>query len=229
MGNLGDLGQLLGALDSVAQVVRRLRSGARNQTVEIGAVGEDGPIKKILTDNTTGMKSKTAHVGSIDERLKYIIDLTRKGKRNPRVQLLVAKILSRKCDGVWCVKEKDYGAEIKLIFQAVRNQVRYLMDPRGIDKFQHPIRTWGTFHSGDCDDFTSLLAALLEAAGYTTKLRIVSVKPSPPRAWSHILILVGLPPRAPTRWIPLDASVDKPAGWYPKERINAHKDYDIPA
>jgi hypothetical protein len=45
--------------------------------------------------------------------------------------------------------------------------------------------------------------------------------------WSHILVLVGLPPSNPTGWLPLDASMAQPAGWYPpKSIIEKTKDFD---
>lgn len=234
--SLAGLAKILTSLHGLFDGVEQIRSARAKlindyrlgDVVSAPAASRTVGIRKLLTENQTGMSAKTAQVRTIDERLEHIIDLVRKGKRNPRVRLLAAKILNRKCNGQWCIKEKDYPNEIKAIFNAVRSQVRYMMDARGVDQFQSPARTWGTFHGGDCDDFTSLLCALLESAGYHCKLRVVSVKPAPKGDWSHILALVGLPPRAPTRWVPLDASVNQPPGWYPTSRISGFKDYDIP-
>jgi transglutaminase-like putative cysteine protease len=94
--------------------------------------------------------------------------------------------------------------------------VRYTRDVSGIDTYQTPQRTlaWGI---GDCDCLSILLAALLESVGYPVKLRVMETKGA--GTWSHILPLVGMPPTDPTRWMPLDASVDEPAGWYPPKSI----------
>jgi hypothetical protein len=78
-----------------------------------------------------------------------------------------------------------------------------------------------------CDDYTITMGAALQSIGYPVKLRIVQTKGS--QDFNHIFLLAGLPPRAPTKWIPLDASVDKPAGWHPPHRMLARiKDYDVP-
>lgn len=345
------------------------------------AAAKQTPRSGTRTDPWSNLTATTEYVGDIDGRVQHIIKLIRKGKRSPRIQLAVSKLLNRKCGGKWCIAEKDHKAEIKEIFRWCRSQVRYLADPRGVDTFRSPERTLFDFHGGDCfvagtlvlrddyqlvpveslrvgnriwglnkwstvsqtwdrgvrptwtimlnnggsmrltpehkvwvqdesglrrvtvsnlgtgdrlirpdripfgakratkradgkrpkslavksvirdgqeahcydfetddhmvwlpevdwttsqcDDISStlstLLAIALETAGYETRLRVIAVKPSPPQAYSHILVLVGLPQRAPEKWMPLDASVDKPAGWYPKDKVSGFKDYRIPA
>ena len=179
-------------------------------------------------------KVTRAAVRSIDERVQYIIGVARRGKRDPAVQQTVASILNRKCGfGQWCIKEKDEAGEVRAVFAFVRSKMRYMKDPRGVDVFRSPRRSAtsverGGFAGGDCDDFTAALCAYLEAAGYHTKMRVMAIKPDGPRSFSHIIALVGLPARKPSKWVPLDASVDKPAGWYPQSRVSGYKDFDVP-
>lgn len=130
----------------------------------------------------------------------------------------------------WCVPEKSWKHEPVAIFNTVRSMVRYTRDIQNVDTYQHPLRTleWG---GGDCDDYSSLLAALLTAVGYPVKLHIMETKNLQGKRegdWNHISILVGIPPRAPTQWLPLDGSLKQPAGWYPpKHMIYKVKSYKI--
>lgn len=130
----------------------------------------------------------------------------------------------------WCVPEKSWKHEPIAIFNTVRAMVRYTRDIQNVDTYQHPLRTleWG---GGDCDDYSSLLAALLGAVGYPVKLHIMETKNLQGKRegdWNHILILVGVPPRAPSQWLPLDGSLNQPAGWYPpKHMIYKTKSYKI--
>lgn len=63
----------------------------------------------------------------------------------------------------------------------------------------------------NCDEGSVLLGSMILAIGGQVKLRVIQAKGA--STWSHVYLLVGLPPGAPTRWVPLDWSVRKPAGW----------------
>lgn len=90
------------------------------------------------------------HGGTIDQRVARIIRMARAGKRSARIQLLTAKTLNRKCNGEWCIAEKDHPKEIKAIFAMIRSKMRYMSDPRGVDTFRHPVRSIDDFNGGDC-------------------------------------------------------------------------------
>ncbi|MEK6683896.1 MAG: transglutaminase-like domain-containing protein [Nitrospirota bacterium] len=131
----------------------------------------------------------------------------------------------------WCVPEKNWRSECEAIFEAVRSHIRYTRDIEGIDTYQHPVRTleWG---GGDCDDYTIVLASMLKSVGYPVKARTMEQRRTPNGQrvgqWGHILLIVGVPPQKPGGWLPLDASVDKPAGWYPpKQMIYRTQDFDL--
>jgi len=131
----------------------------------------------------------------------------------------------------WCVPEKNWKREVVSVFEAVRANIRYVRDIANVDTYQHPKRTleWG---GGDCDCYTIALCSMLLSIGYPVKLRVMETKhPTTGRragTWNHILMLVGLPPRGPTSWLPLDASLDKNPGWYPpKSMIYRVKDFPI--
>lgn len=155
------------------------------------------------------MRAKTVLVEGIDEKIELIKKEIERGKREPVIRELVARILARKVDGEWAVKEKDWEAEVKALFNYVKNAVRYTRDIYAIDTFQRAIRTL-QLNIGDCDDQVILLGSMLQAAGYPIALKVVDTKGY---GWDHIYLLVGLPPISPVRWVPLDTTVDKPPGW----------------
>lgn len=77
-----------------------------------------------------------------------------------------------------------------------------------------------------CDDYSIVLASMLQSVGYPVKLRVIRTKDADD--WNHIYVLVGLPPRQPTEWISLDGSVEKAAGWEaPKDIIAEIRDFSV--
>lgn len=180
-----------------------------------------------------GMAMRERVVRNIGDKIRELRRLARVDqhrdaegqKRAASLRQVVMSILSRKCGGAWCVPEKNWKQEVVAIFSAVRAQVRYMRDIRNKDTFQHPLYTW-QHRAGDCDDYGILLAALFTLAGYPVKFRVVKTKEA--SDWDHIYVVVGLPPRSPTQWMPLDASVSKPAGWEAPDAIIAErKDFPV--
>ncbi len=115
-----------------------------------------------------------------------------------------------------CVPEKDYDAEIRALFTAVRDAnsdlaLRYTRDHVEVDQY-HSAEKLLALKGGDCDDGTILLGSMLRAVGYPIRLRVIQDNAS--TTWSHIYLLVGTPPMGPSRWIALDWSAPgEPPGW----------------
>lgn len=173
-----------------------------------------------------GMTVKTHTVRNINERVGFIVHMIQKGRDDPEVRRFTTEAITKKCGKRWCIDEGEYEAEVKAVFDHIREHVRYVRDTHGKDLFQHPRRTL-EFKSGDCDDYTSLVAACLQSIGYPMRVRVI--RTTKDRTWSHIYALVGLPPRGPTKWVPLDASIAKPAGWEaPASMIADRKDFKVP-
>lgn len=81
-----------------------------------------------------------------------------------------------------------------------------------------------------CDDYVILTAALLQSVGYAVRMRVIQTKDAPD--FNHIYLMVQLPKGAPHagRWVALDASVDRPAGWEaPKSIIKRVRDFEVAA
>lgn len=205
------IGMSLGAVRSLSKAF------SKEEDVNLGDdeayEGEGAPRAKIRT------------VRNINERVAYIIEKIRSGRDNPNVRLFTVRIVSQKCGKNFCIAERDYWGEVKAVFKAVRERVRYVRDTFGKDTFTS---AWRSLQSGggDCDDASIVIASMLQSLGYPVRLRIIRTTDSPD--WNHIFVLVGLPPGNPTKWVSLDASVDKPAGWHaPKSIIANTKDFEV--
>lgn len=105
----------------------------------------------------------------------------------------------------------DALGEIKALFEFCRDQVRYTRDPVGVELLQTPTRILRT-RSGDCDDKSTLLAALLRAIGHPARVafRAIAANPLFPGAYSHVYVVVThggkkialdpTPPRSRVGW-----------------------------
>jgi len=195
------------------------------RSVASGLSGIDESLKSIRT-NPTEPKGTVYKVGDdIESRVVQIRDQIRKGKVDPKIRQLTMAVINKKCGNKWCIPEKAWGREVGAIFGFIRSKVRYTRDVAGVDTFQHPVRTF-QFGGGDCDCIVIALAAMLQSVGYPVKLHLMHTKGAD--TWSHILLLVGLPPQNPTKWLALDGSVAQPAGWYPpREIIVKTKDFEV--
>lgn len=113
------------------------------------------------------------------------------------------------------VRQKDWVGEVRAIFNWVRDHIRYTRDINGVETLQTPLATM-ELGAGDCDDKTTLLAALLESIGHPT--RLVAAGYQAPRRYSHVY----LETRLGARWVPLDATLlDKPMGSIPAAPVLA--------
>jgi hypothetical protein len=166
-------------------------------------------------------KSTTFPVNNIDERVSYIRRRINEDSLKHEIREAAVMVLSRKCqtrDGVrWCQEPKDYAAEVIALYAAVQEAkspiaLRYVRDHAKVDQFTAANKLIH-LRGGDCDDGTILLGSMLLAVGYPIKMRVIQDKSA--SSWSHIYLLVGIPPGRSSRWIPLDWSVYpfKPAGW----------------
>lgn len=70
---------------------------------------------------------------------------------------------------VFLTPERDDAAEARAIFEYVRDHVRYVRDVYGLETLTTPGKVLQR-KTGDCDDQTALLCAMLESIGYCTRL-----------------------------------------------------------
>jgi hypothetical protein len=148
------------------------------QRVEI-ASGEDGTVQtlKAMADAVTG----------------------KEGAHNTDVRHLAMKIVTG-------LGNKDYEAEVRAIYDFMREKVRYTLDPRGLEWVQTPWYTLLVVGMGDCDDHATAIAALAISLGHGAGFRTVKGDKARPNEWSHVYPVVGIRERGKPRWIPIDTT-----------------------
>jgi len=91
--------------------------------------------------------------------------------------------------------EKDYGSEVRRVSNWIRQRVRYVRDPHGVETFTNPrlmvADAMRGRAAGDCDELVGLGAALLESLGHRTQFRVGGLGPRGP--WSHIWLAATTP------------------------------------
>lgn len=100
-------------------------------------------------------------------------------------------------DVVADVAPHDYPGELAAVFDWLKNSFRYVRDPYGLEMVQGPRETL-KIKSGDCDDLSTLSAAVLLSIGYPTRF---AVSGNGGGMWQHVWTEAMLPDG---RWIPLD-------------------------
>jgi transglutaminase-like putative cysteine protease len=110
---------------------------------------------------------------------------------------------------------KAYAAEVRALFEYVRDAIRYVRDIAGVETLQTPVATL-ELEAGDCDDKSALLAAMLESIGHPT--RFVAEGYRSPGHYSHVYLQT----RVGQQWLSLDPTVSTATvGWAPPRRAAA--------
>ena len=90
--------------------------------------------------------------------------------------------------------------EIAVLYRWVRDNIRYRKDPFGLEWVQSPERTVKE-RAGDCDDLTTLIAALAGSLGHAFKFRTVGATPE----WQqHVAAEIW----DGTHWVSLDPVIE---------------------
>jgi transglutaminase-like putative cysteine protease len=108
------------------------------------------------------------------------------------------------------VRPKDRFGEACALFDWVRDNVRYTRDIFRVELL-HSARRMLELQAGDCDDMTIVLGAMLVSTGHPVRLILAGFRPDRPHSYSHVYPEVNVA----GRWIPIDASADRPLGWNP--------------
>jgi len=135
------------------------------------------------------------------ETLKFMRALVRQSKRNHVVRQKTLEVV----DGL---HQKDYIGEAKRIHAFVRDYIRYVRDIRGVETLQTPEKTL-EIGQGDCDDKSTLVAAMLESIGHPTRFVAMGLNGNP---YSHVYVETKIG----NRWIGVETTEPVYFGWYPK-------------
>jgi len=175
--------------------------------------------RRLVQTPTTKPKQYKVESDNLDDRIDYIVDEINRGKRYEGTRRIAAQVLRKK------VRSKDWENEAKALFEWTRTNIRYTLDPDNVELFQSTERSM-ELGIGDCDDQAIVLSSLLQSVGIPAKLRVIGLKGS--KVFQHIYVLAGVPPHAPTKWLPLDASRQEAAGWeLPASERGLLRDYKI--
>lgn len=128
--------------------------------------------------------------------------IARKGKQTPLIRLTAASLVQN-------VQEKNWFAEIRVIFEYVKNNIRYTLDIDDVETLQDADFTMQNGY-GDCDDKCILLAAMLCSIGHPC--RFVAIGYSP-HEYCHVFVETR--GGGETNWIALDPTERVAMGWRP--------------
>lgn len=135
--------------------------------------------------------------------LRIMRDLSRAAIRDPRqgIRSLALRI-------VGALPARQWAKEVGALHQFVRDEIRYVRDPVGIESVATPEKTL-ELGQGDCDDKSTLLAALLESVGHPARFLAIGFNGGP---FSHVLVQTKIGPQ----WVSAETIVPVELGWHPK-------------
>lgn len=147
-----------------------------------------------------------------DATVRIIRQLIESGKRSLRIRRFAEWIVK-----LYEVAARDRVGEIAAIHDWAKKNVRYVQDPYRVEFVQTPERLLVT-RTGDCDDFTALVGALVESIGYPVDIKVVA-KPGR-REFHHVYPVAVIGAHS----VGLDASMPVPLG-YESPEIRRSKTY----
>ena len=121
-------------------------------------------------------------------------------KTHPTIRFVAQDVTSH-------LPQKDFNAEIDALYRFVQNCIRYVRDVNGVETIQTPLKTL-ELKSGDCDDKSTLLAALLQSIGFRTRFHAMGFRRN---TINHVLLEV----QHDGKWIPLETTEPVKMGWIP--------------
>lgn len=132
--------------------------------------------------------------------VRVMRQLVAEGKADPLVlRTAVALIVG--------VPTRDQRGEVAAIFDYVRGSVRYVRDPVGLESVADPATVLRRM-VGDCDDKSTLLAAMLESVGYPCRFVMAGYDGGD---FSHVYLQCHFS----GDWHDLDATELGPVGYAP--------------
>lgn len=132
--------------------------------------------------------------------VRHMRALVRENVRSPEILNAVASI-------IFLMPQHDQFAEVEAIFNFVRGQIRYMRDVVGVETLATPQMTMRR-RVGDCDDQSTLLCTLCEAAGYPTRFVLAGYNGP---EFEHVYCQIFLN----GDWINADPTESHALGWEP--------------
>ncbi|MGH9780183.1 MAG: transglutaminase domain-containing protein [Candidatus Acidiferrales bacterium] len=106
------------------------------------------------------------------------------------------------------VPERDWSGNVAALQAYVRDNIKFQRDPEQFELVQTPAKTI-EYAAGDCDDKSTLLAALLASLGHPVQFIAVGFNGEP---MSHVLVRTKIG----DLWTPAETILPGvPVGWWP--------------
>ena len=160
-------------------------------------------ILRVTVDGNTNSEK-------IRELGKLMAALAWKGKRDRTIRLKTLEIIHNVG-----VKPHDWVGEATAVMRWIQHNVRYFLDPKGVEYFQTPVRTLMD-RAGDCDDLSILYAAMMGSIGHRTA--VILTDPKQKGVISHAQGGINFyPKKTPygNKWVSVELTKPKPFGWIP--------------
>lgn len=156
----------------------------------------------------------TATLAAAPAGRAQVFDTLRRMRRYITKGRTDARILQAATNIVYLTPPKDKPAELRALFEYVRDCIRYQQDVHGVETLAEPHITLAR-GVGDCDDQATLLCALAEAIGYPTRLVAAAYESG---EYEHVFCQVF----DGSRWIDCDPTERGAMGYSPPGAVRLH-------
>lgn len=147
------------------------------------------------------------------ETLRKMRKLADAGAKNLAIRSAAANI-------VFLTPERDELSEVVALFDFVRTNIRYTKDISEVETLSAPEKTLAVRY-GDCDDQTTLLAALFQSVGYPTRFVIAGYQD--PKIAEHVYLQVFVG----GQWVDCDPTEQAMGiGWAPPNPVFLYHEGD---
>jgi len=147
------------------------------------------------------MTIRTIHNASPHDVNREMSRMLKEGSIDPSVRQLAETAI-----------QKDPQDHVSSVFDFVRDTFPYIPDPNDTELFIHPRKIAedyfsGKVRSGDCDDHSLLVSAMLSSIGYRVRISLIAIETYELDHAVAQVYLEGL------GWVNVDTTMDRPLGW----------------
>lgn len=141
----------------------------------------------------------------VRQTIAVMRDLVNAGRVDPVIRQAATSI-------IFLQPEKVPDAEVGKLLEFVQQTIRYTQDVHDVETVSTPEKTL-LGKVGDCDDQSTLLAALCESVGYATRFIVAAY--DDPKIMEHVYLQICVD----GQWLDADPTEDGPLGWAPPDAL----------
>lgn len=152
---------------------------------------------------TTQQLTYSNGLRGVAQTIAIMRQLVRLGRVDPAIRKAAISIT------FLCPQKSEYR-EVNALFEYVQKAIRYTQDILDVETLSTPFKTL-LQQVGDCDDQSTLLAALCETIGYPTRFVVAGYQDASSVEHVYVQVFVN------DEWIDCDPTEFHPMGWAPPE------------